>query len=69
MPGTGPYTGFMALNEEKLNAFVGRFISDAIECYIRERPEAEQRMVDELANRTKARATRARRRSWREAME
>jgi hypothetical protein len=32
-----------------------RIISDAIECYFRERPEPERRMVDELAGRTKAR--------------
>jgi hypothetical protein len=38
-----------------------RIISDAIECYSRERPEPERRMVDELVGRSKARATRARR--------
>jgi predicted transcriptional regulator len=32
-----------------------RIVSDAIECYLRERPEPERRMVDELAGRTKAR--------------
>jgi predicted transcriptional regulator len=40
-----------------------RIITDAIDCYMRERPEAEQRMVDELVGRTKARASRARRSS------
>jgi hypothetical protein len=38
-----------------------RIITDAIECYLRERPEPERRMVDALAVRTKARAARARR--------
>ena len=38
-----------------------RIITDAIDCYLRERTEPEQRMVDELAGRTKARASRARR--------
>jgi hypothetical protein len=38
-----------------------RIISDAIECYARERPEAERRMVDELVGRSKARAPRTRR--------
>jgi predicted DNA-binding protein len=33
-----------------------RLISDAIECFLRDRPEAEQRMVEELA----ARVTRGR---------
>jgi hypothetical protein len=37
-----------------------RIITDAIECYLRERPEPERRMVDELAGRSKAR-TRAKR--------
>jgi hypothetical protein len=32
-----------------------RIISDAIECYFRERPEPERRMVEELAGRTRAR--------------
>jgi predicted DNA-binding protein len=32
-----------------------RLISDAIECYLRDRPEAEQKMVDELVNRSRAR--------------
>ena len=35
-----------------------RIITDAIECYLRERPDSEQRMIDELAGRTRARATR-----------
>jgi predicted transcriptional regulator len=38
-----------------------RIITDAIDCYLRERTEPERRMVDELAGRTKARAGRARR--------
>jgi predicted transcriptional regulator len=38
-----------------------RIITDAIDCYLRERPEAERRMVDELMMRTKARAARTRR--------
>ena len=37
-----------------------RIITDAIDCYLRDRPEPEQRMVDELAGRSKARG-RARR--------
>jgi hypothetical protein len=37
-----------------------RLISDAIECYLRERPEPEQRMVDELVGRSRARSLRAR---------
>ena len=32
-----------------------RLISDAIECYLRDRPEAEQKMVDELVGRSRAR--------------
>jgi hypothetical protein len=32
-----------------------RLISDAIECYLRDRPEAEQRMVNELVGRSRAR--------------
>ena len=32
-----------------------RIITDAIDCYLRERPEPERRMVDELAGRSKAR--------------
>jgi hypothetical protein len=38
-----------------------RIITEAIDCYIRERPEAERRLVDELAGRSKARAARTRR--------
>ena len=34
-----------------------RIITDAIECYLRERPEPERRMVDELAGRAKARGS------------
>jgi hypothetical protein len=33
-----------------------RIITDAIECYVRERPEPERRMVDDLAGRTKGRS-------------
>jgi len=36
-----------------------RLISDAIECYLREQPEPEQRMVDELVGRSRARNLRA----------
>jgi hypothetical protein len=32
-----------------------RLISDAIECYLRDRPEAEQKMVGELVGRSRAR--------------
>jgi predicted DNA-binding protein len=32
-----------------------RLISEAIECYFRERPEPEQRMIEELAGRSRAR--------------
>ena len=39
-----------------------RLISDAIECYLRERPEAEQRRVDELVRRPRARPVRGGRR-------
>jgi predicted transcriptional regulator len=35
-----------------------RLITDAIECFLRERSEAEQRMVEELVNRSRARAQR-----------
>jgi predicted transcriptional regulator len=38
-----------------------RIITDAIECYLRERPAAERRMVDELADRSRARTSRSRR--------
>jgi len=33
-----------------------RIITDAIECYLRERTEPEQRMVDDLVGRSRARA-------------
>jgi len=39
----------------------GRIITDAIECYLRERSDAERRMVDELVGRSRARAARGRR--------
>jgi predicted transcriptional regulator len=32
-----------------------RVVTDAIDCYVRERPEAERRMVNELAGRARAR--------------
>jgi hypothetical protein len=32
-----------------------RIISEAIECYVRERPEPERRMVDDLVGRAKGR--------------
>ena len=38
-----------------------RIITDAIEAYVRERPDSEQRMIGELAGRSRARATRSRR--------
>ena len=38
-----------------------RIITDAIDCYLRERSEPERRMVDEIAGRSRARARRARR--------
>ena len=38
-----------------------RIITDAIDCYLRERSEPERRMVDELAGRSRARVDRARR--------
>jgi predicted transcriptional regulator len=37
-----------------------RIITDAIECYLRERPEPERRMFDELAGRTRGRTGRRR---------
>ena len=37
-----------------------RIITDAIDCYLRERPEPERRMVDELSGRTHAGAGRRR---------
>jgi predicted transcriptional regulator len=39
-----------------------RLISDAIECYLRDRPEAEQKMVDELVDRSRARTAKGSRR-------
>jgi predicted DNA-binding protein len=39
-----------------------RLISDAIACYVKERPEAEQRMVEELVGRSRGRVLRASRR-------
>jgi len=36
-----------------------RIITDAIECYLRERTDAERRMVAELAGRARARRTRS----------
>jgi predicted DNA-binding protein len=38
-----------------------RIITDAIECYLRERSDAERRMVDELVGRAHARGARGRR--------
>jgi predicted transcriptional regulator len=38
-----------------------RIITEAIDCYLRERSEPERRMVDELAGRSRARVGRARR--------
>ena len=35
-----------------------RIVTDAIECYMRERTDAERRIVDELVGRTKGRAAR-----------
>jgi hypothetical protein len=40
-----------------------RVITDAIDCYAGQRPEAERRLVDELAGRSRARASRVRRTS------
>ena len=37
-----------------------RIITDAIECYLRERSESEQKMVDELVGRSRARSLRMR---------
>ena len=37
-----------------------RIINDAIDCYVRERSDAERRMVDELVGRSRARSSRAR---------
>lgn len=33
-----------------------RLITDSIECYLRQRPEAEQRMVEELVGRSRSRS-------------
>ena len=40
-----------------------RIITEAIECYLRERTDAERRMVDDLAGRSRARFSRSRRAS------
>jgi hypothetical protein len=37
-----------------------RIITDAIDCYVRGRSDAERRMVDELVGRARARSARAR---------
>ena len=37
-----------------------RIVSDAIECYLRQQPEGEQRMVHDLVGRSRLRAHRAR---------
>ena len=37
-----------------------RIVTDAIECYLRERPEGEQQMVDDLVGRSLLRSLRAR---------
>lgn len=39
-----------------------RLISDAIECYLRDRPEPEQKMVEDLVTRSRGRAHTSRRR-------
>src|SRR5262245_16291577 len=36
-----------------------RIITDAIDCYLRDRPEAERRMVEELAGRSRMRSAAA----------
>lgn len=36
-----------------------RIITEAIDCYLRERPDGERRMVDELAGRSRGGTTRA----------
>jgi len=38
-----------------------RIVTDAIDCYLRERPEAERRTVDDLIRRAHARTLRSRR--------
>jgi len=40
-----------------------RIITEAIDCYLRERTDAERRMVDDLAGRARARSSRGRRAS------
>lgn len=37
-----------------------RIVTDAIECYLRDRPEGEQQMVDDLVGRSRLRSLRAR---------
>jgi hypothetical protein len=37
-----------------------RIVTDAIECYLRERPAGEQQMVDDLVGRSRLRSHRAR---------
>ena len=39
-----------------------RLITDAIDCYLKARPESEQKMVDELVKRPRGRAEKRRRR-------
>jgi len=39
-----------------------RIITEAIDCYLRERPEGEQRLVDELVGRSRAHGLRGRKR-------
>jgi hypothetical protein len=38
-----------------------RIVTDAIECYLRERPDGEQRMVDDLVGRSRLRSLSQRR--------
>jgi predicted DNA-binding protein len=38
-----------------------RLIAEAIECYLKQRPEVEQRMVQELVGRSRARTLKTRR--------
>jgi predicted transcriptional regulator len=40
-----------------------RIITEAIDCYLRERTDAERRMVDDLAGRARGRSSRGRRTS------
>jgi hypothetical protein len=35
-----------------------RLVSDAIECYVRDQPEAQRKLVDELVGRTRAKSRR-----------